>query len=360
VRLVFVTQELDAEHPALAQSVDLVRALAMRVESLAVVTRALRSELPQNAKAFEFGAPSQIRRGVAFERAMVSALRGADGVFVHMVPEFALLAAPAAKARRLPLLLWYTHWNAGRPLRLALPLVDAVLSVDRSSFPLATPKLRPIGHAIDVDRFSAPPPARHGGALRLLALGRTARWKGLGTLLDALALVEQDVHVEIRGPSLSEDELEHRAELTRRIDAAHLPACLLEPIPRAEIPALLARIDVVVSPNEPRAGSTLDKAVFEAAACARPVISTNGAFAPLLDGTGLPLLAPPRDARALAASIEGVAAAGADERARAGAQLRARVVAGHSLDHWADAVLAVVREVRSSRGTAGSARRAAG
>jgi glycosyltransferase involved in cell wall biosynthesis len=111
----------------------------------------------------------------------------------------------------------------------------------------------------------------------------------------------------------------------------------------------------VVSPNEPRAGSTLDKAVFEAAACARPVVSTNAAFAPLLEGTGLPLLAPPRDARALADAIAGVAAAGAAARARAGAALRARVVADHSLDHWAETVLSVVREVRSPRETAGTA-----
>jgi glycosyltransferase involved in cell wall biosynthesis len=355
VKIVFVTQELDPEHPALAQSLDLVRALAARVDELAVVTRALRAELPANVTAREFDAPTQLRRGVAFERALLPSLHGADAVFVHMVPEFALLAAPAVKARRLPLLLWYTHWNAGRPLRLALPLVDVVLSVDRSSFPLATPKLRAIGHAIDVARFSAPPPAAHDGPLRLLALGRTARWKGLSTLLDALALVEEDVRLEVRGPSLTDDERVHRDELAQRIAREQLPAGILEPVPREAIPELLARADAVVSPNEPRAGSTLDKAVFEAAACARPVISTNAAFAPLLDGVGLPLLAPPRDARALADAIAGVASAGAGARARAGETLRARVVGGHSLEHWADTVIAVVREVRSPGGTAGTA-----
>ena len=45
-------------------------------------------------------------------------------------------------------------------------------------------------------------------------------------------------------------------------------------------------------------------------------------------------------------------------RAETGLALRERVVALHSLDHWADAVLQVISEVRSPRGTAGSAREA--
>ena len=90
----------------------------------------------------------------------------------------------------MPLLLWYTHWHAGRSLRLATRLADAVLSVDTASFPLRTPKLRAIGHAIDVDAFAPLRRARREGPIRLLAFGRTARWKGLATLLDAFERLE--------------------------------------------------------------------------------------------------------------------------------------------------------------------------
>jgi glycosyltransferase involved in cell wall biosynthesis len=239
-----------------------------------------------------------------------------------------------------------------------------VLSVDMSSFPIATPKARGIGHAIDVERFVAAPPTEHEGPLRLLALGRTARWKGLATLLDAVSLARAqgaDVRLEIRGPSLTDDEHTHRSELEERIASdpmlrSHVE--LLAPVARDEVPALLAASDVVVSPNEPRSGSTLDKAVFEAAACARPVISTNASFAPLLGGLALPLLAAPRDAAALAAAIVALAAADPSLRAETGSLLRERVVAQHSLDHWAGTVLDLVSEVRSPRGTAASGRAA--
>jgi glycosyltransferase involved in cell wall biosynthesis len=365
VKLVFITQELDPNHPALAQTVDLVRALSSRVDELAVVARDVQwEEIPANVSVRTFDEPGKIRRGLAFERSLAAALPGADAVFVHMVPEFAVLAAPLARLRRLPILLWYTHWNVSRPLRIAVRASAAVLSVDRTSFPLETPKVRGIGHAIDVARFAAAPPAQHGGPLRLLALGRTARWKGLATLLDAISLARAqgaDVVLEIRGPSLTDDERSHRLELEGRIASdpelrSHVE--LLPSLPRDEVPALLAASDVVVSPNEPRSGSTLDKAVFEAAACARPVVSTNESLAPFLGGLPLPLLAPPRDAAALSAAIVAVASADSAVRAQTGSLLRERVVAQHSLDHWADAVLDVMREVRSPRGTAESARAA--
>ena len=363
MKLVFVTQELDPGHAVLAQTVDLVGALAARVDELAIVARDVAWDgAPANAVVRTFEAAGKLGRGWRFERSLNASLGEADAVLVHMVPQFAVLAAPAARIRRVPLGLWYTHWHAGAALRAATRLVDVVFSVDRSSFPLATPKLRGIGHAIDVQRFAASPPSRQVGPLRLLALGRTARWKGLTTLLDAVSLAvarDADVHLEIRGPSLTEDERAHRLELERRVatdESLRTRVTVLPPVPREEIPALIASVDVVVSPNEPRSGATLDKAVFEAAACGRPVLSTNPAFASLLGGLSLPLLAPPRSPEALAEAIVVLAGAGTEALAEAGEQLRARAVADHSLDHWADTVISALREIRSPRGRAGSER----
>jgi glycosyltransferase involved in cell wall biosynthesis len=365
VKIVFVTQEVDPDHPALAQTVDLVRALSARVDELAVVARDVQwEEIPANVSVRTFDEAGKFRRGLAFERAFAAALPGADAVFVHMVPEFALLAAPLARLRRVPILFWYTHWHVSRQLRLAERVATVVLSVDTASFPIASPKVRGIGHAIDVERFAATPPVEHEGPLRLLALGRTTRWKGLATLLDAVSLARAqgaDVRLEIRGPSLTDDEGAHRRELEERIASDPVLVSYAELLPavaREEIPALIAASDVMVSPNEPRSGASLDKAVFEAAACARPVLSTNASFASLLAGLPLTLLAPPRDAAALATAIVAIAAADPKLRAETGALLRERVVARHSLDHWADAVLELAREVRSPRGTAASARAA--
>jgi glycosyltransferase involved in cell wall biosynthesis len=358
MRLGFLTQTLDPSHGALAQTVDLVRALSARVDELVVLARESRvDDLPANVDVRTFDAASKLGRGVAFERALVTA--HVDAVLAHMVPTFAVLAAPIVRVRRGSLLLWYTHWNPSRSLKVATALVDRVLSVDAKSFPLATPKLRGIGHAIDVTTFDAPPPEPHDGRFRLLWLGRYAPWKGLPTLLDALERAPAlDVTLELRGAELTDAERTHRRELERRVAAAPALAdrvVFADAVARAEVPALLRAADAVVSPIEPR-GATLDKVVYEASACSRPVISTSVALAGFLDDLPLRTLVPPRDPDALASALTELVAAPPEVRAALGRELRRRVVEQHSLDAWADAVVATVRELQSPHGQTGDGR----
>ena len=355
MRLLFVTQKVDADHPVLAQTVDVIRELAARCEAVDVLCDAVgRHDLPANVRLRTFGSRTRAGRGVRFVRGVAAAVlpreRRPDAVLVHMVPLFVLLSAPLVKPLRIPTLLWYTHWNPSRSLRLALPLVDVVMSVSRGSFPLETPKLQATGHAIDVDRFTPAANRETGGRLRLLALGRTARWKGYETMLDALELAVRrgcDAELEIRGPDLTDDERAHRRELEARVAAsAELRdrVRIEPPLPRDRLPELLAGADALLSATQPRESETLDKVVFEAAACGVPLLASNTALEEFLAGLPLELSFPPRDAERLAERIVALAAAGPAVRAEVGRELRRRVVAGHSVGSWADAVTRIVAD----------------
>ena len=146
MRLVVATQVIDADHPALGQTIDIVDALARRCDEVVVVCDHVgRADLPDNVRIRTFGSSSRVARGVGFERALVSEALGrghrVDAVLAHMIPLFVTLAAPICKARRIPLGLWYTHWNADRSLRIGTRLADVVFSVDRRSFPFESPKV---------------------------------------------------------------------------------------------------------------------------------------------------------------------------------------------------------------------------
>ncbi len=365
MKLVLVTQVLDPNHGSLAQTLDLVAALAAETDELIVLCREDRwGRAPAGVVVRTYDASSKVGRALAYQRQLAASLDGADAILAHMVPTFLVLAAPLAKARRVPLLLWYTHWHAGRMLRVATALCTVALSVDPASYPIASPKVRGIGHAIDVSAFSGEPAAAHDGPLRLLAVGRTARWKGLAHASAgprrSRPTAGSTQRCEIRGPSMTGDEEAHRAELIATIDRDDRlrgRATVTSPVTRAEVPALMSAADVVVNPAEPSSGAALDKVVYEAAACARPVVTTNQALAPFLHDLPVPLLARPRDPGSLADALVAVGAAGPEVRAAIGAELRRRVVAEHSLDHWAKAVIQVIREVRSGRVSVRSGRR---
>jgi glycosyltransferase involved in cell wall biosynthesis len=329
MRLVFATQRVDSQHPALAATIPKIRALAQRVDELVVVSQSgdVR-ELPDGVELQTFDAPSRLQRGVSFERALARVLP-ADAVVAHMIPLYVVLAAPLVRPRRIPLVLWFTHWKASRLLRLAERLATAVVSVDRRSFPLESAKVRAIGHGIDVSEFPCVP-ARERRPFRVLVLGRYSPAKGLTTIFDAVRMVD-GVELDVHGAALSELERRHREELER------YGFTLGDAVPRVEVPRLFARADVLV--NNMRAGAP-DKVVYEAAASCLPVLASNPVFDELFGE--LPLSFSRDDPASLADRLRWLASLPVDERAAIGRALRERVVARHSVDSWADGVLEAV------------------
>ena len=327
-RLVFLTQAADPGDPVLAATLPMIRALAARVDELVVLAlRVVPEALPDNARGISFGAPTQAGRALRFTAGLAPELgRRPVAVVAHMAPVYALLAAPLARPLRVPLLLWFTQQGSGPKLQLAERVVDVVLTVDRRSVPLRSPKVRAIGHGIDVAALPCVP-ERKPPLRRLLGLGRYAPVKGWDTALRALQELP-DATLTLHGPMLTSVDRTYRPHLEQMARDLGVDDRVMfgGEVAYAHVRNLLGLADAVVNATR---GNAADKIVFEAAAACLPVFAASPVFDTLLPDQ---LRFPGGDSSALAQRIR-------DYDGGAGRALRDRVAAEHSVDHWAERVL---------------------
>ncbi len=347
MRLVLVTQRIDPEDPVLGATVAKVRALAARCEEVVVLADgAVPGVLPANCRVRLFAAPTRLGRGLRFARALSGELVRTPrpaAVIAHMCPIYAVLAAPLAKPLGVRNVLWFTHWKRTRTLAAAVRLSDAVTSVDVRSVPVASSKVRPIGHGIDVSAFWCGQGASEGQALTALALGRYSAAKGLEWIVRGLQIArERGTDLRLRchgtaGTAAEESDREALAALVAELGLEDVVE-LGGPVSRPDVPELLRSVDLLV--NAMRAGAT-DKVVYEACASCLPVVVSNPPFDALVGDLEPHLLFEREDPDDLADRLVAVCNLSPDERRALGATLRSRVEARHSVDHWADAMIQV-------------------
>ncbi|HLX19046.1 MAG TPA: glycosyltransferase family 4 protein [Gaiellaceae bacterium] len=331
-KLIFITQVVDPDDPNLGATTAKIAALARRVDDLVVLCDRGRADvLPENCRLRVFGAPSRLQRAARFVR-LVSAEMPAP-VVAHMIPLYALVAAPIVRPRRVPLILWYTHWKRHLLLRAATALSTDVVSVDEHSFPLRSRKLHAIGHGIDLNEFPCQP-TTSGGGLRLVALGRYSPAKNLEELIEGVRIARDrgvDARIDLYGTTgAPQNEAYKRGLESLQYDFVGVGGA----VPRSEVTAIYAQADVVASDFD-----SPDKVVLEGCASCRPVLASDDSFHALLEGIEPPLAFVRGRPEMLADRIAALAALGDEERHAIGRTLRERVAAAHSVDTWADAIV---------------------
>jgi glycosyltransferase involved in cell wall biosynthesis len=347
-RLIFITQTFDPAATILGVTREWVAALAARCGGVDVIALSAggghtAATLP-NVRVWPLG--KERGRGkagqlAALYAALVRTLPGARAVFVHMVPRYALLAAPLAVAARRPMALWYAQGGVDRGLRAATRLVRWVLTPTRDSFPLSGPGVDPkvavTGHGIDTARYA--PGGMPAVPRRLLAAGRLSPSKRYDALLEAVALLDdRSCHVRIAGGPLYPSDRAYEAGLRAQAERLGIAA-------RVEFAGMLPYEQL---PDEYRAAwalahvsatGSLDKVVLEAMACGTPPVSTAPSSKQALGALAPDLWCADDDPAAFAAHLDGILAWSESRRAAAGRAAREQVEQHHSLPRWADQVV---------------------
>ena len=338
MRLIIVTQTVDADAQFLGFFVEWIRAFAARCEHVTVIARSVgRYDLPGNMVVRSMGAEKgagRVRRILNLWRELWRALPESDGVFIHMIPLFALVAWPLTALRRKPLTMWYAHKSVDLPLKLSLLCVDRVFTSSKEGFRLASPKVMVVGQGIPV---AARPRVAHDG-FRLIAVGRLSPVKRLEVLIEALGKLKDDARVTLTivgGPVAPEDH-EYLAKLRAQATALGVESRVTFAgiVPYEKLWDVYAEHDLYVHASET---GSIDKVVLEAMISGLPAVTSSEAFADL-DAS---MRFPKGDAAALAERIRSWQRRLAGDP-NLGAVLAERVRATHGLPQLIDRIVTAI------------------
>lgn len=191
-----------------------------------------------------------------------------DAVFVHMNPEYLVVAGWLWRLRGKRTALWYTHKSVDMKLRIAERFANVIFTASRESFRLPSKKVRVMGHGIDTDFFTPDPGVVRGA--HMLSVGRLMKSKRHDLAIRAAVEQGRALLIVGEGPERKNMEaLAHQLGVNVRFLGGLTQAQLRDEYRRA---ALLV--------HRSETGS-LDKVVLEAAACGLPVDTTDPALTTL-------------------------------------------------------------------------------
>lgn len=341
---IMITRKLDPDDDRTGFVMRWVETLASRLDHLDVICQETANpDMPENVRIYSMGkeaGKSRLEQSWRLTQYLRHLVPQADGVFCHMIPRYAIFAAPWTRLYRKPLLFWYTHRSLSRELKLAHAAATQVLTASPGSFPLSSEKVHVVGHGIETTLFSlaekeASPPA-------VIHVARLSRIKGQDRLLRALAQVARrsDIgpfQVQIVG-GVVESEPDYGAQLdsmARDLSPA-LPVTLTGPLSRPALAAVIEDSAIAVNLSPP---GLFDKAALESMLVGKPTLVMNTDFLPVL-GPEAGLLYLPYDAGddMLANRLATLLALDPAERAAIGRELRERVIEQHSLGSLMDRI----------------------
>ena len=357
MRLLLFNLATDADDPILGFTTRWIRAIAERVESVRVITmRAGRLDVPGNVRVDSVGKElgyGEPRRAARLYRLVARSLREdrIDACFSHMIPVFALLAAPLLRPRGIPIVSWYAHPSVTPTLVLAHFAATRVVSSLPSAYPYRHDKLVVLGQGIDTELFRAVGPPETNPPL-VSFVGRLSPVKNIDVLVRAVSLLRdrgrEDFRVAVVAPPARPSDVDHGRDLRREVDRLRLSKRIsfVEGTPIERLPAWYERSTVHVNLTQTGFG---DKVAWEAMSCARPCLVSNEGYRETLGRHADDLLVRFRDAEHLAERIGETLDRAPSERAAMGAYLRERVVEQHGLSRLVKKLLALFEELRAAR-----------
>lgn len=282
LRLLLFNLITDASDPVLGFTTRWINGLAARARYVDVITMQRGElEVASNVRVFSVGKElghNEAARAWIFYRHLIRLLRERryDACFAHMMPLFAVMAAPLLKISKVPITLWYQHKSVTPMLRAAEKVVDRVVTASAESFRVPTKKLVVTGQGIDTHTFT--PSIKPKDPFVLTTVGRIAPVKHVETFIDAVGVLRDRgliprVQARIVGGAYHEDAgYERRLRQQARSLGIEDHVIFVGPVRWRDTVIEYRKADVMVNLS---ATGSLDKAGLEAMSCGLPVVTSN-------------------------------------------------------------------------------------
>ena len=284
MRLLVITQKYDLNDSNLGVFIDWWDKFAEKMEKVYVLALEKHSE-PRisNVKVLSMGKEKGVgffRKILGFYIGLLKTIKNIDAILVHMIPKYAILAAPVAFIFRKPIYLWYTGVSANRDLRIAVMFCRKIFTAHEAAMRVNTPKRIVTGHGIDVNKFSIFNFQFLNSEITILSVGRITPSKGHDLIIKAVSdLVKSGYNLKLKiiGGIIQEyhqDYLESLKNLVKNLNIKdHIE--FIGAVSYDKMPDYFSQSQIFIN-AVPFGG--LDKTVLEAMAGGALPLTSNSAF----------------------------------------------------------------------------------
>lgn len=284
MRLLVITQKYDINDSNLGAFVGWWDKMAERIDKVYILALEKHSEaIRPNIKVVSMGKEKGAGfwgKFFGFYRGLFKAIRKTDAILVHMVPKYAILAAPAAFIFKKPIYMWYTGVAAQKQLGFSVLFCQKIFTAHAAAMRVNTPKRIVTGHGIDINKFSISNFQFPISEITILSVGRITPSKGHDLIIQAVSdLVKTGYNLKLKiiGGIIQEHHLGYFAKLRKSVDDLKMESRIefSGDVIYNDMPRYFNKAQILIN-AVPFGG--LDKVVLEAMASGIIPLTSNNAY----------------------------------------------------------------------------------
>ncbi len=351
MRLLVITQKVDQEDDVLGFFVGWIKALSKEADFVDVICLSKgKYELPKNVRIRSLGkenGANKFFQAIRFYFLAFNSLGKADGVFIHMAPEYVRALYPLNLFFRKPIVMWYAHIKVSKVAKWAINHVNYVLTPSKESFEFDSPKVISTGHGIDPDIFKTDSSVIEEPE-SILSLSRISKVKRIETLIEATKILvyekgKTNIHIDIYGKPARTEDTQYLEDLKNLVVRYKLEKNVFwaGSVANADAPNIYRKNSIFV---RMQGGGGYGKTELEAMSIGVPAILPTEVYKKDLGEYAEDLFFVENDAKTLADRIEKVLNWSEEKKTKYATVSRQIVIEKHNVKNVANKIVSVLKK----------------